>query len=111
MVIEYWLATDQTEPARITILDASGTTVTSLEASGRAGLNCVVWPLRDSRRMDASPGAFEVVLDANGVRVTRSARVKPLSPCRGADGRPAAATRSWRCRPVTLARTADRGQL
>jgi len=77
MVIEYWLAREQEAPARITIRDSEGATIARLDGTASAGLNHVLWPLRDQRRTEVEPGRFEVVLEAGGARLTRPARVLP----------------------------------
>ncbi len=82
--INYWLGADATGPVRVTIADGSGNTVRTLEGSGQAGVNRVMWNLRDEGstrvRMRTTPlYADWVNLGPDRVRV-RGNNVSILQP-------------------------------
>lgn len=95
--IDYYLRQDAA-PARITIKDAAGATLRVLEGSARAGLNHVQWDLEsdlaikaleasrpnpkvetlsaEQRARRVAPGRYSVVLEAEGVTVTKAVTVR-----------------------------------
>lgn len=60
----------------LTITDAGGTLVQTLQVPARAGLQRVVWDLRDDQSTVVEPGNYTVTLDAEGISQSRTVEVK-----------------------------------
>lgn len=83
----YYLKNAATEKVTLTVTDASGKTIRTLDGTTKAGLNRVVLPLVDfgqqfgggGRGGNAPPpiatGEYTVTLHANGKQFTQKARV------------------------------------
>ena len=75
--VEFFLKAKPADKVKVTFADATGTTVRSLEAEGKAGLNRVTWDLGAGRGRRATPGEYTVTLQAAGKTLTGKARVLP----------------------------------
>ncbi|MBA3295665.1 MAG: hypothetical protein H0U19_01920 [Acidobacteria bacterium] len=75
LVFEYRLAKKADSPARITIADATGTTVRVIEGATNAGLNRTAWNGNDAKRQPVAPGEYTVTIEAGGAKATRKARL------------------------------------
>ena len=64
-------------PVTITITNAAGATVRTLQQPAGTGLQRVLWNLRDAQNQQVQPGTYTVTLTAGGAREVRQAVVKP----------------------------------
>ncbi len=75
--VDFFLKAKPAEKVKVTIADAAGTTVRTLEAEGHAGLNRVTWDVTAGRGRRSAPGEYTVTVAAGGQTLTGKARVVP----------------------------------
>ena len=87
VVIRYFLKEKTPGKIKVTVADASGQVLRSLEGAGEAGLNTVLWDMRAQRSAEASPfmrrrrpivapGEYNVILEAFGKKYVKKALIR-----------------------------------
>jgi hypothetical protein len=91
LTFAYYLKNAATEKVTLTVTDASGKTIRTLDGATKAGLNRVILPLFDFGQQfggggrggnappPIAPGEYTVTLQANGKQLTQKARVLTAS--------------------------------
>jgi photosystem II stability/assembly factor-like uncharacterized protein len=91
--INYWVREDRGEPASITIADAAGVVVRSMEGPSRPGFNRVVWDLRAEEKLRIAtspndvagpeqfvlPGVYKVTVKMGDVKEEKTVEVLPFA--------------------------------
>jgi photosystem II stability/assembly factor-like uncharacterized protein len=75
--VDFFLMSKPADKVKVTIADAAGTTVRTLEAEGRAGLNRVTWDVTAGRGRRLGPGEYVVSVTAGAQTLTGKVRVVP----------------------------------
>lgn len=75
VVLTYYLQNDTSMTPRLRIEDRDGKQVRVVEGPGKAGIDTVVWDLRDGEKRLVKPGDYRVILEAAGQSLTRPVRV------------------------------------
>lgn len=83
----YYLKEQAKDKVTFTIVNASGTTVRTLDGASRAGINRVVWDLgnpargnfNDQPRPEIAPGEYTVTMQIGDKKYTQKARVLPAT--------------------------------
>jgi photosystem II stability/assembly factor-like uncharacterized protein len=75
--VDYYLKSKADGGVKITIADASGAVVRSLDGPGNAGMNRATWNMSGGRGRTAAPGEYTVTLEAGGQKLVQKARVLP----------------------------------
>jgi photosystem II stability/assembly factor-like uncharacterized protein len=85
IVINYYLKADQAAGAKITITDAAGATVRTIDGPAKRGMNRALWPLNagGGRGRGAGPaapppgvGTYSVTVDVAGEKLTKPAKIR-----------------------------------
>lgn len=76
LTIYYYLKDPAPERVRITVTDRAGTPVRTLEGESGAGINRVLWDLRDAEEEWVAPGEYTVTLVSGPHTRTRTAPVQ-----------------------------------
>lgn len=74
--IYYYLREAARGGVRITVADAGGRAIRTLEGGAAAGLHRVSWDMRDQEKKPVSPGEYLVRLEVNGRTLVRRARIR-----------------------------------
>ena len=77
IVIHYYLRAGTGSEATITVADRSEKILRTLEGEANAGINRVVWNLRNEEEELVEPGEYEVTLEVGDKRAMRTATVEP----------------------------------
>jgi hypothetical protein len=87
VVIHYFLKEKTPDKIKVTVADASGQALRSLEGAGEAGLNTVLWDMRTQKPDEApqfmrrrgpmvNPGEYVVTLEALGKKFVKKALIR-----------------------------------
>ena len=79
LTFEFFLAREPGGKVTITVADASGKAIRTIEREAHAGMNRVEWDMSAGRE-PAAPGEYMVTLDACGQKLTQKARVLAQHP-------------------------------
>jgi flagellar hook assembly protein FlgD len=77
----YFLKSKADGAAKITVADAAGTVVRTLDGPGNAGMNRATWDMTGGRGRPVAPGEYTVTLQVGGQKLVQKARV--LAPGHG----------------------------
>jgi len=80
--VDFFLKAKPAEKVKVTVADAAGTTLRTIEAEAKAGLNRVTWDLGAGRGRRAAPGEYTVTLKVGERTLTQKARVVPAGHAR-----------------------------
>jgi photosystem II stability/assembly factor-like uncharacterized protein len=72
---DYYLKNKAEGAARVTIADAEGRQVRTLQGPAEAGMNRVVWDMTGARERQVAPGNYVVTIEVAGVKLSRPATV------------------------------------
>jgi photosystem II stability/assembly factor-like uncharacterized protein len=75
LVFEYLLREKASGKAAVTVTDAAGLIVRTLEGDAAAGINRVAWNGLDDKRQPAAPGEYTVTIEVGGRKVSQRARL------------------------------------
>jgi hypothetical protein len=73
--IHYWLK--QTGNVTVTIRNTEGETMRTLQTKSVAGVNDVVWDIRNESGRDVSPGVYQIRVEAGSQKIDTAVTVKP----------------------------------
>ena len=73
--IHYWLK--QPQNLRLTVRNVEGQTIRTLQATGVAGLNDLVWDIRTDNGRDVPSGVYQIVVAKGGLPISTNVTVKP----------------------------------
>lgn len=82
LAFDFYLEKKPAAKVKITVADAGGRTVHSVEAEASAGMNRVEWDMRVGRGAMATPGEYTVTLQAGDRTLTQRATVLPRGQAR-----------------------------
>ncbi len=74
---DYYLAVKADGKAKVTVSDASGTTVRTLEGSAQAGMNRATWDMTGDHDGTVPPGEYTVTVQVGATKLTQKARILP----------------------------------
>jgi hypothetical protein len=73
--IHYWLK--QPGNVTLTVRNAEGETVRTLQTKGVAGMNEAVWDVRNEGGRDLSSGVYQITVEAGSQKISAAVTVKP----------------------------------
>lgn len=72
--VHYWLK--EAQKVRITIYNAEGQTIRSIQTAGTAGLNVAIWDIRADNGRDVAPGVYRITVAVGNRLASTNASVK-----------------------------------
>jgi photosystem II stability/assembly factor-like uncharacterized protein len=78
--VQFFLRDAPAGKVKVTIVNAAGATVRTIEAEGRAGINRVSWDMRAGRGAFAPPGDYTVTLQVGDRKAVQKTQVLPRHP-------------------------------
>ncbi len=77
LTIAYWLREQRERKVAVTVADASGKVLRTLDGTSRQGLNTVRWNMRGSAGTMAPPGGYTVTVEMDGKKLVTTATIRP----------------------------------
>ena len=80
LTFDFFLKEKPAGKVKVTVTNAAGSTVRTIEAEAQPGMNRVSWDMRVGRGAFAGPGDYTVTVEAGDRKLTQKARILPRHP-------------------------------